>query len=591
MLSSLLIISTSLLISPLTSEPKYRDEDCPRIRKPFHTLSEDERMLYVTGFQQLRKNGKLEVISTTHAANVAVHKGASFFFLHAYMIWEAETAIRELGPEYTCFGMPYWDYTIDSGLESDPTIFHLNVGGNGIPQNDFCMEDPLWQVNNYWSTDSDTCMNDEIRSPPYCCLKRSVSDTQLLPNVMEIAAVFLKNSNYLLFETQIDHYHVAPHFYLAVNTWSQMATAYAVDDPIFFLLHTFTLYQRALWYTCYEYDKIDANELQNYPNAYTPSCNPNMVDCGVVGIDATYNLYPMNQVEWSLAFKMDITPRILYNIKDWNVKYDLGTFYTNSKLNQWCEFRAMHSDIDGNDVYGPDPDIFVDLTNTYDTVKTDEYPDIIGDLIENNYLQKFIDDTWNELKEKQKDLGLSNDEIYYAVESLSCKYHRSKSENSCYDEGDEIINGNKYETCKSRNIFDKNDINLDDMLGFDGVRDNECLMKRRKQLYGVSNLDDSVKLKLCNGEYDYKCHDWEHDMYGVREHEMMIKTGKLKLVSSYNGNGYNYMILLSICIFIVVSVCFVFRLWFRNEKKEIVRDMYEDYNGYGEREDVVYGTF
>eukprot|EP01084_Bolivina_argentea_P038395 70977_1 len=133
--------------------------------------------------------------------------------------------------------MPYWDYTIDSGLEKDPTIFHLNVGANGNNQNMFCMDDPLWGVDNYWSTDTDTCMNGETRDPPRCCLKRSVSDTQLLPNTMQIAAAFVNNNNFLLFETQMTHYHTWPHFYLAVNTWSQMATAYAVDDPIFFLLH------------------------------------------------------------------------------------------------------------------------------------------------------------------------------------------------------------------------------------------------------------------------------------------------------------------------------------------------------------------
>ena len=106
MMSSLPVILL-LLISITNSLTVYRDEDCPRIRKPFHTLTEDERMLYVNGFMALRKNGKLEIIS-----NVAVHKGSSFFFFHAYMIWEAETAIRDLGGEYSCFSMPYWDYTI-----------------------------------------------------------------------------------------------------------------------------------------------------------------------------------------------------------------------------------------------------------------------------------------------------------------------------------------------------------------------------------------------------------------------------------------------------------------------------------------------
>ena len=312
----------------------FREEDCPRIRRPFHTLSESERLQYVSGFQALRANGKLETIAVAHAANVAVHKGSSFFFLHSYMIWEAETAIRELGGDFACFSMPYWDYTMDSGLEDDPTIFHLNVGGNGDNRHDFCMYgDPLWgDTTKYWSIDADTCFDDEVRDPPTCCLKRSVSDSQLLPSTAQIASVYVSNPNFLMFETQIDHYHVWPHFYLAVNTRSQMATAYAVDDPLFFLLHTFTLYQLDLWRTCYEYDEIAVYELGEYPDAYTPSCNPNMDDCGVVGIDAPYNLYPLDQEEWALANRMDITPRMLWNPKIWNIQYDLGLFQCTHSL-------------------------------------------------------------------------------------------------------------------------------------------------------------------------------------------------------------------------------------------------------------------
>ena len=64
----------------------YSDtEDCPRLRRPFHTLTGEERKLYVNGFIELRRNGKLDAISAAHAANTPSHKGASFFFLHAYL--------------------------------------------------------------------------------------------------------------------------------------------------------------------------------------------------------------------------------------------------------------------------------------------------------------------------------------------------------------------------------------------------------------------------------------------------------------------------------------------------------------------------
>ena len=42
--------------------------------------------------------------------------------------------IRELGGEYECFSMPYYDWTFDSGKERDPSILHSVFGGNGDPE-------------------------------------------------------------------------------------------------------------------------------------------------------------------------------------------------------------------------------------------------------------------------------------------------------------------------------------------------------------------------------------------------------------------------------------------------------------------------
>ena len=171
--------------------------------------------------------------------------------------------------------MPYWDYTYDSGLEYDPPIFHLNIGdGGGGEQNDYCVQDPLWTRDKYTTGNAFTltCERDEIA--PNCCLKRAISQSQLLPSSAQIGAVFIRNTNFLQFEQQIDAYHVWPHIYLAVNTYCTMATAYAPDDPLFFLLHTFTIYQRALFTTCNGYDSDHIiNNLDQYEDAYTPSCN------------------------------------------------------------------------------------------------------------------------------------------------------------------------------------------------------------------------------------------------------------------------------------------------------------------------------
>jgi len=562
----------------------FREEDCPRVRQAFHTLSEDERMLYVKGFVELRKNGKLEQIATAHAANVAVHKGSSFFFLHAYMIWEAETAIRELGGDFACFSMPYWDYTMDSGLEHDPSIFHLNIGGNGDPSGDFCMtQSAVWgNTDIYWSIDADTCADGEQRNPPRCCLKRSVSDSQLLPSQAQIGSVFVANYNFLMFETQIDHYHVWPHFYLAVDTRSQMATAYAVDDPLFFLLHTFTLYQLDLWRTCYEYDQIPVYELGAFPDAYTASCNPNMLDCGVVGLDAPYNLYPLDEQDWALASQYEITPRMLFNPKIWNVQYDLGSFYYRSRLNEWCEDKAMHGD-----VAGPDPDLFVDITNGEDGN---------GDLLSSqrsNDLHNFIDETWDELKANQEELGMTMEEMFLAVESLSCKYHRENGLNSCWDA--ETMEELEVETCEHKGLGVEDELTLEQMMEMEGVKDNECLQRRRKQILSVSGFDDSIALKACNGLYDYQCPEWEHEeAEAVRERLVSQHLAKVTMAEEVRGGGkFGYQEMASLvallCSVAVVMVCGTVVLAARacrgrGKKVSYVEDIVDE-------EAAAYGTF
>ena len=98
------------------------------------------------------------------------------------------------------------------------------------------------------------------------------------------------------------------------------------------------------------------------------------------------------------------------------------------------------------------------------------------------------------------------------------------------------------------------------MLEFDGIKKNECLKKRRKQIYSVSNLDDSILLKLCNGEYDYVCPEWSHPMIDD-EFNLFINNNNNNYLY-FNNNGYKYMIFISIIVFSIISLCFVVKHWF-----------------------------
>ena len=89
---------------------------CPlphRHRKPWALLTDEQKDMFVEGFQQVRKNGKLDIIAQTHGQHDIqnyVHYTSLFSFYHAYMVWELESAIRDLGGKFACFTMPYYDW-------------------------------------------------------------------------------------------------------------------------------------------------------------------------------------------------------------------------------------------------------------------------------------------------------------------------------------------------------------------------------------------------------------------------------------------------------------------------------------------------
>ena len=75
----------------ICSGSKYFEEECDRIRRPIHLLSNDELSLYVEGLQKIRKNGKYQYMVDAHHEHQTAHRGPSFFFFHSFFVWEVET--------------------------------------------------------------------------------------------------------------------------------------------------------------------------------------------------------------------------------------------------------------------------------------------------------------------------------------------------------------------------------------------------------------------------------------------------------------------------------------------------------------------
>merc|ERR1712212_630826 len=77
--------------------------------------------------------------------------------------------------------------------------------------------------------------------------------------------------------------------------------------------------------------------------AYTASCIEEYEECGAVELDEPYYFGAMVTQPWSLASRMSITPRKMWDFADWGVRYDHGTFLRNSGLrhSRGCDVRNV----------------------------------------------------------------------------------------------------------------------------------------------------------------------------------------------------------------------------------------------------------
>eukprot|EP01084_Bolivina_argentea_P014761 27597_1 len=382
---------------------KYYSESCGRHRRPFHLLTIEERMIYAEGFQKLRENGVLDKLGRVHS--IEAHKGtvdgSNFLYWHTYLIWELETQIRNLGDKFECFSLPYWDFTYDSGDEADPFIFNTVFGGDGDPERGYNVNDEIWKIPNYWVAHHDLC--DDVEKFPFCGLKREISHTQLIPTTAEIAMAIIENPSFKDYSREMTMYHGSIHMYFGANTKVPMHSGWAAEDPIFFVLHSYLDYLRALWASCWNYDRINKNDLNIDHNIFSVYCDeygiwvqhqPNDPTdkwmnsvCGAIGWDDTFNYYPLDQNEWALCSKMEIKLKDTFNLKDWGISYELGTFYENSRINEFCENNHPQ---------------FLDKNEWF--IETDKMDNKLLDIAieQQSDTQNYIDLLWKDLNDEKK---------------------------------------------------------------------------------------------------------------------------------------------------------------------------------------------
>lgn len=311
--------------------------DCPtnhRHRKSWAESTEAERDLYATGFKALADQGVVQIFTRTHM-ETSEHSNSQFLPWHRHFVYLMENAIRNLGGEYSCFVIPYWDWTSEptpsdvAGGSSGPFIMESGLGGDGDGD---CLNDPVWGDDGYdvyTTSDRLTPGNCLIRDldyadEPYSCLFYSPS---------QIMDVIDSRDEYEDFRPTLEGTpHAMPHVCIGGDDGGDMSSYFSPNDPIFYLHHAFVDMVYAVWQDCHDYDE----------RAWSDCASSNMQDRG--GRCYMYDRYPTDDYLYydrlQGVISADRRVRVsstLDIVGDYDVSYSKGQFWIDAEIDQDCD--------------------------------------------------------------------------------------------------------------------------------------------------------------------------------------------------------------------------------------------------------------
>jgi len=354
--SPLMMCIASLMFISLWTGSTSTCSETTRVRKPWHSLKEEDQLQFVEGFKTLRRNGILVVFLEAHQianSNFKIHTTDQNFFWHSYWLWEMENSFRAIGPEFECFALPYWDVTNDEAAWSamDPNtrtvddlpIYNSHLGGEGNVDDNYCLEDALWSVGEY--TTEFYCADDEVS--PDCCLKRhhSSDDDDILPSRHHISSLIFTNKTYAIydgFQNVVNDDHTDVHEFVASvknHTHFNPYDGEQVVDPLFPIFHAFIEYIRLMREDCYDFDLLAREHIEKaIPYSYGSEMN--------MTLDFHMNFSILCDGTDGEAKRMcsdiDITPRLMYDVSPntiFDIVYEVGDLWSDSD-----ELQAMCAD-------------------------------------------------------------------------------------------------------------------------------------------------------------------------------------------------------------------------------------------------------
>ncbi len=298
---------------PTDAGPHFWDQECFRVRKNILTLTPDELALFLEALQTLKDNGQYDAITTIHGNPTTFnlfHGNDYFLPWHRWYVLKLETAVRDLGGKFACFGMPYWDWTLDAGREVESPIWSV-FGAMGEKNNSFCMTQGPFAT---WKNSKGGCLK-RVGSDSY----RFFSPAEVLDLIM--GKTKLVGGFRSAFEAGA---HSRPHLFIggAMNSFA------SPDDPIFWLHHSYVDKIWSMWQDCHAF--LDPNDISN-------------------------STFRVDQVDVELAFAPGITTRSVWSIKELGYTYetDLMSGYTFLNVCQWLSLKPNP----GIDLSLPSPEL------------------------------------------------------------------------------------------------------------------------------------------------------------------------------------------------------------------------------------------
>jgi len=453
-----------------TRAPIEGQSDCPtnhRHRKPWQTISDKERELYIDGFKILSEMGVTQKFTESHIEN-AEHSNSEFLPWHREYIYLMENAIRSLGGEYSCFTLPYWDWTLEptpADVAAGASLFILDsgLGGDGAGE---CLDDVVWGNGSYAPYTASRVRSEEclIRDVDYV----SSAGTCTFYSASQVMDLIDYSPRYQFFRPFLEGTpHPLPHVCVGGPSLGDMATLYSPNDPIFFVHHSFVDFIWALWQDCYDYD---GEQSGSRSDAYSES----------VDYLLRFDLLP----EW-VGAEAKAVSETLDIYRHYDVSYEKGPFWENA----FVDGDGNCGRDDGVDPINPQW-----FYNEEASLKSDWSP---GRRFErsSNAISRAI---WRNLREKYPDAPLRDLVAEWAEEV--CLLEQMDSGLDC-PVPDELPD------CSSFPVDpDTNDIiiSLDEMLNPDEFELTECQISTRRALFNWAEIMNQRRY-LCEGCLDPIC--------------------------------------------------------------------------------------